>query len=34
MDMLLMIEKGITSVICYAIHRYVKTNKKIHEKLL
>ena len=27
-DMLLMIEKGIISAICHAIHRYAKTNNK------
>ena len=27
-DMLLMVEKGITGRICYAIHRYAKVNNK------
>ena len=32
-NMLLMVEKGIRVGMCYAIHRYAKANKKIHERL-
>ena len=33
-DMLLMIEKGITGGICHSIYRYAKANSKIiHERL-
>ena len=32
-DMLLMIEAGIRDGMCQSIHRYVKANNKIYEKL-
>ena len=31
-DMLLMVEKGISGGMCHAIHRYAKTNNKYMKK--